>query len=86
MAAPGRLIVRVGPIHISAIVLPDGTDNGAPGIVCKACAPNKTKMRRVVAVQYPVGRDEQHFTIYQCAGCDRQWALPWLEQAQAVQS
>lgn len=84
MPAPTRLLLRIGTVKVSAFVLPEVTQGENFNLVCKECAPKRTKMRFIVQVGVPTPKGELNYYVYQCGDCARQWALPTrsvLEQA-----
>lgn len=82
MSAPDRLILNVGGKKVSAFMLPSSSIEEAANIVCKACAPVKTRLKLVVELAFPNKHGNQHFAVFQCSGCSRQWAVPYTTAQQ----
>jgi aspartate carbamoyltransferase regulatory subunit len=77
MPAPNRIVTRIGDLDVSAIILPEVPAVDASAIVCKACAPRKTRMKAQADLTQYGFTEDLHWTIFRCNYCKRQWALPY---------
>jgi RNase P subunit RPR2 len=77
MPAPKRLILNVGETQLSAFILPEMAVDDVPHVVCKECAPLKTKMRVEAEVTIIRRRTNQHYAVMTCNVCGRQFAIPY---------
>lgn len=79
MSAPSRLRLSVGELVVSSFVLPAMDTKDGSKVTCKQCAPRKTTMK-VLANVFPESMFGKGFyTVYECANCKRQWAIPWVD-------
>jgi hypothetical protein len=75
MPAPNKIIIRVGGLKLSAFDLGEVKLAGERPIVCKICAPQKTKMRFSAQVSIPSTAGEIQHYVYTCANCGRSWSV-----------
>jgi hypothetical protein len=81
MSAPKRVKVDVEGTLISAFVLPEMAVAGLPHVVCKHCAPERTKMKLIAEVKRHSRDGERDIAIFECPRCGRQWAVPYVQRA-----
>ncbi len=74
MPAPNKIIARVGKLRISAFYVGDVTGVPRTGLVCKACAPAKTRMKFLADIIVPATEGDLHYVCYECQTCKRQWS------------
>ena len=84
MSAPNRLILNVGKTKASGFILPTVTPVNAANVVCKVCAPNKTKMSFLAEVIVPHKADDVHFYVFRCGQCQREWVTTFTTTAGEV--
>jgi hypothetical protein len=76
MPAPQKIVTRLGNLNISAFLLNDVPYDAELVITCKACAPRKTRVKRIAELVSFPRNAENHYLIFQCMACRRQWAVP----------
>jgi hypothetical protein len=74
MPAPSKLILRVKNKRLSAFIIDLDIIEPYDDMVCKSCAPTKTKMKYQAVVTVPAKGGNDWYSIYQCGRCARQWA------------
>jgi hypothetical protein len=74
MPAPNKLIFKIGRASLSAFNVGEANWSARGPIVCKACAPVKTKMRFRLEAIIPARTGNVHWYVYSCDTCFRAWA------------
>ena len=85
MGAPSRLILRVGETEISAFLLQTMSEPEARRITCKECSPLKTRMRLEADVVVPGRGHNDHYYVFMCSQCLREYAVPWVEVSERTE-
>jgi len=75
MPAPNKIILRVGVLKVSAFDLGDVEASSVPKIVCKICAPTRTKMNFIAQITLPIRDGLKSHYLYTCQRCGRSWAI-----------
>jgi hypothetical protein len=77
MGAPKRLRLDVDKFHVSAVLLPEVPAEQAETVVCKDCAPQKTKIKHQITLVQEGFDHDKCWAVFQCKSCAKQWALPY---------
>lgn len=80
MGAPKRLRLDVGGASISAFLLPEMAAEDVPAVVCKDCAPTRTRMRQQAEVWTMTKSNTTRYAVFICNRCRRQWAVPYASE------
>ena len=86
MGAPQRIRLSLDDYEISAFKLDIPYDPQKTKLTCKSCSPRRTRLIRLVSIiQFLIG-SEKHIEIFECAHCERQWAVTWYDPSVALVS
>ena len=84
MPAPVRITLRGTGLNISAFLIADLMPVEA-SLVCKTCAPVKTRMRLLAEIAIYQPDKTSQYKIWECLTCRRQWAQS-IEVAEEVKA
>lgn len=77
MGKPIQLKIHFDGLHVSAKVLPEMTVETYKQVVCKTCAPKKSRLKEVCALVQRFPAHDRFWSVMRCSTCGTDWAIPY---------